>query len=201
MRVKPCLPTLLFAVAVTACGAPPAPAHAPAPATAPATTTAPAPAPPAAAAPSEAEANAAYDAQRWAECARLYEALAATRQGRAREHAVYNAACCHARDGKPDPAFALLDAAVQGGMRDVAHLRGDPDLASLHADPRWARIAAGVERNVKTSRPGSATRRCGASCSRSPTRTSARASRTSRSRTTPPCATRSRRSIARRRRG
>lgn len=115
-------------------------------------TPAPAPAPaPAARAPErvdESGAHAAYEAKQWNRCAQLFEALAAQREGRELEDALYNAACCHARDGKSDRAFVLLDRLVRAGMRHLEHTRTDPDLESLHADPRWPPLLAAIEHNV-----------------------------------------------------
>jgi hypothetical protein len=74
---------------------------------------------------------AAYERKDWATCAALFEqALSA-----------YGAASCHAQAGHRDPAFAALARAIDGGLRDQ-DLATDPDLASLHADPRWQRELA-----------------------------------------------------------
>lgn len=70
---------------------------------------------------------AAYDAKQWPSCGALLDQAADW----------YNAACCHALGKQPDRAFASLGRAVDEGFRDGAHLANDPDLASLHADPRW----------------------------------------------------------------
>ena len=73
----------------------------------------------------------------------MFEALA-ERPGANRD-ALYNAACCHARDGKPDRAFAMLERAIAGGFRDVDHMQRDPDLASLRTHARWPATIAAVE--------------------------------------------------------
>ncbi|MEW6744140.1 MAG: hypothetical protein AB1486_15415 [Planctomycetota bacterium] len=52
----------------------------------------------------------------------------------------YNLACSLARVSRPDEAFASLDRAVRLGYRDVAHLRRDPDLASLRGDARFVEL-------------------------------------------------------------
>lgn len=59
--------------------------------------------------------------------------------------AAYNLACAHALLGHPDEAFAALDRAVGYGFKALAQLDGDPDLASLRADPRWAGLRERVE--------------------------------------------------------
>jgi hypothetical protein len=88
----------------------------------------------------------AYDRNEWKSCAVLFE------------HAgeFYGAACCLARNGEIDPAFAMLGRAIDGGYHDGGFER-DPDLVSLHADPRWkpavARVAAQVAAYRKTLNP------------------------------------------------
>ncbi|MCA8924405.1 MAG: tetratricopeptide repeat protein [Planctomycetes bacterium] len=65
------------------------------------------------------------------------------------EVAWYNLACTYARWGRSDEAFAHLEAAASRGFVDVKHIREDPDLTSLHDDPRFEalleRLAAGSE--------------------------------------------------------
>ena len=63
--------------------------------------------------------------------------------------AAYNLACAHALLGHPDEAFAALDRAVGLGFRGLAQMEGDPDLASLRADPRWAPLKEKVEAAVQ----------------------------------------------------
>ncbi len=96
----------------------------------------------------EADALAAYEAKQWARCAELYGALADQTTGRQQEGAAYNGACCHARAGDADRAFALLDRAVAAGLKDVGHVQQDADLESLRADSRWAPMIAKIEGNV-----------------------------------------------------
>lgn len=99
---------------------------------------------------SEAEAETAYTAKQWAKCGELYDALAAQETEAPRQAAaLYNGACCFARDGKADRAFALLDRSIDKGLKNVAHTSQDEDLASLHTDPRWTASIAKIERNVK----------------------------------------------------
>ena len=52
----------------------------------------------------------------------------------------YNLACSYAVLGMVDPAFAALQRALELGYRHLAHARRDPDLKSLHRDPRFARL-------------------------------------------------------------
>jgi hypothetical protein len=85
---------------------------------------------------------AAYEAGHFAESSRLL--------ARAAEFALdptpslYNAACAAALAGDPEAAFAHLGAA-RPGLRDAARLGSDPDLDSLHADPRWPAVLAAAE--------------------------------------------------------
>jgi hypothetical protein len=97
----------------------------------------------------EATAQAAYDRRQWPQCATLYETLATQETAARQEAALYNAACCHARDGKPDRAFAILDRLVVAGIKSIDHVQQDEDLASLRTDARWSKLIAGMEGNVK----------------------------------------------------
>jgi hypothetical protein len=111
------------------------PARTPAPATTTAAPTAPPPAPALTAierSALKAQGTAAYERKDWPTCAHLFE--------QSLDH--YDAACCHAQDGKPDAAFAQLALAIDTDFRNQAHLEKDPDLAPLHADPRWQREVA-----------------------------------------------------------
>lgn len=55
---------------------------------------------------------------------------------------VYNLACLYAMAGKIDEALALLSEAVEKGFHDYVWMGRDPDLASLHADERFAALRA-----------------------------------------------------------
>jgi tetratricopeptide (TPR) repeat protein len=52
----------------------------------------------------------------------------------------YNLACSFAVLGMTDPAIAALQRALELGYRHLDHLRRDPDLKSLHHDPRFIRL-------------------------------------------------------------
>jgi tetratricopeptide (TPR) repeat protein len=52
----------------------------------------------------------------------------------------YNLACTYAVLGMTDPALASLARALDLGYRHFKHLLRDPDLAALHADPRFHRL-------------------------------------------------------------
>jgi hypothetical protein len=74
----------------------------------------------------------AAGAQDYRACATAYEALAAPTGNDA-----YNHACCLAQLGAKDAAFERLQFAIDHGFTDLAHASTDPDLTSLHDDPRW----------------------------------------------------------------
>lgn len=52
----------------------------------------------------------------------------------------YNLACARARMGHTAPALEALQRAVEAGYADLAHLRSDPDLESLHGEEGYRRI-------------------------------------------------------------
>ena len=52
----------------------------------------------------------------------------------------YNLACSYAVLGMIEPAFGSLQRALEVGYRHLDHIRRDPDLKSLHHDPRFARL-------------------------------------------------------------
>lgn len=91
-------------------------------------------------------AQAAYTGGRYAEAAALYEQAAAAGVPQA-EGALYNAACSAARLGETDEAFRLLHAATDAGWLWGPHTATDPDLASLHGDPRWVHALAAIATN------------------------------------------------------
>lgn len=86
------------------------------------------------------EANAANERKDFAACAASYEKVLA--QPGAMPPDAYNAACCAAKAGKPDDAFAYLKRAVAMGAKPDAQWDQDADLASLRSDPRWAELRA-----------------------------------------------------------
>ncbi len=61
----------------------------------------------------------------------------------------YNLACTQAQRGQTEAAFKSLERAIERGFRDAAHVRADPDLVSLRADPRFERLA----RQAETAKP------------------------------------------------
>jgi tetratricopeptide (TPR) repeat protein len=88
------------------------------------------------------QAEAAYEAKDYAASAALYDQAAESG-----EHAkgfYYNAACANALAGRKDRAFSLLELAIAKGYSNLMSLGGDPDLASLRAEPRWQALLGEV---------------------------------------------------------
>ena len=79
-----------------------------------------------------AKARRAYADKDYARCAELLAQIASPDAGIAYDHA-----CCLALAGRKDDALARLREAMDAGFKDLAHLEADPDLVSLHDDPRW----------------------------------------------------------------
>ena len=55
---------------------------------------------------------------------------------------LYNLGCAYALLGRADEAFERLGRAADAGYADRRQYEGDPDLAALRADPRWAGLLA-----------------------------------------------------------
>jgi|GEM_PF-386941 len=92
-------------------------------------------------------ANAAYQTRDYTTCAGLFAEAAGGAAGRQAASDHYNAACCSALAGDADSAFAALDAAISSGLRDMQNVKVDGDLKTLHTDPRWQGVLAGVRTN------------------------------------------------------
>lgn len=60
-----------------------------------------------------------------------------------RRAALYNLACAHAQKRDRAAALDALTQAVSAGMEDRGHIAHDPDLESLHGDPRFQQLIAG----------------------------------------------------------
>lgn len=97
------------------------------------------------------EAVLAYRAAEWERCAEAFDGLVQGGAGTMID--AYDAACCHARAGHPEQAWPRLGQAVDAGWRDEAHLLADPDLLSLHDDPRWHGIVTRVRANGRVPLP------------------------------------------------
>ncbi|MCC8364289.1 hypothetical protein LK996_14535 [Lysobacter sp. A6] len=90
------------------------------------------------------QAQAAYAAKDYARSADLY--AAAAKAGADTGGVYYNAACSAALAGRGDAAFDFLQQAVDAGWANGKHMAQDSDLASLHADARWAPLIARIDR-------------------------------------------------------
>lgn len=73
-----------------------------------------------------------------------YHKRAAAMKGPNQGTATYNTACALALKGETDAAFEWLDKASAFREIPVAQYKGDPDLASLKADPRFEKVIAAV---------------------------------------------------------
>ncbi|MBK8286327.1 MAG: hypothetical protein IPK97_16435 [Ahniella sp.] len=84
------------------------------------------------------QANRAIADKQWQAAAEAFGAASAVSELDAGQH--YNHACVLALSGSVDRAFTALEAAVNAGYTDRAHIERDPDLAPLRADPRYAAL-------------------------------------------------------------
>ncbi|MCX8156237.1 MAG: hypothetical protein N3J91_07310 [Verrucomicrobiae bacterium] len=55
-------------------------------------------------------------------------------------HGFYNLGCLRARAGQTNEAFALLEAAVERGFNDAAHIERDPDWENIRRAPRFQTV-------------------------------------------------------------
>lgn len=67
-------------------------------------------------------------------------------QGRDEPVVLYNGACFYAMQGDSDRAISLLEKAVQLGWGDAAWMEHDSELHSLHDEPRFKALLAGIDR-------------------------------------------------------
>ena len=82
--------------------------------------------------------HALFAGGRMDESARLGERI--VEAGGADPLVAYNVACAHSRAGRADAALAWLGNAVDQGFADRELLEGDPDLARVRTDPRFAML-------------------------------------------------------------
>ncbi|HPH70232.1 MAG TPA: hypothetical protein PLF40_30990, partial [Kofleriaceae bacterium] len=103
---------------------------------------------------------AAYDQQRFDECAREFQTVADSATSPiVIAKALYSTACCSARAGKPDAAFRALTLSLSLKIPAITdQLAEDEDLHSLHADPRWKAIAAEIATQQAARPPNPALR-------------------------------------------
>lgn len=60
----------------------------------------------------------------------------------------YNNACAYAKADQKDKAFASLERAIQLKFQDIQLLKTDPDLDSLHGDPKFAAAVKKLEKTL-----------------------------------------------------
>jgi len=94
------------------------------------------------------QALAAYHTKQYRESAQCYEDSFKMKAAQPSAGDFFNAACSWALAGEATKAFQNLDRATQAGWDDVAHLKVDSDLTSLHADKRWNPMLHKLEASV-----------------------------------------------------
>ena len=90
------------------------------------------------------QAESAYHAQHYKESVSLYTRALDLLPADDRAGTEYNMACSLALAGDRSAALTTLEAALQDGYADRKNTESDKDLLSLHSDPRWARVLAGM---------------------------------------------------------
>jgi hypothetical protein len=83
---------------------------------------------------------------RYAESEKMFrdviETAEKTNQPATVAEAWYNFACAEAARGRLNEAFADLDQAIQNGRISPGEISADPELKSLHSDPRFDVVLA-----------------------------------------------------------
>jgi len=91
-------------------------------------------------------ADSLYETKNYAKAGLLYLRSAQREEYKTlKQSEYYNAACCYALSGKADSSFILLRLSVKNGYKNVAHLKEDTDLGSLHALPQWPEIVNSIK--------------------------------------------------------
>ena len=63
-----------------------------------------------------------------------------------RKRVYYDAGCCYSLIGQPEQAFKYLTLAVKTyGYNNLDNITNDPDLKSLHPDPRWKPLVGSIK--------------------------------------------------------
>ncbi len=83
-------------------------------------------------------ANAAYQAARYNEAARLY--LTALEHDITNSNDIYNLACCYGLLKQDSLAAAYLKRAFRAGFDDIGHVKQDPDFDSVRTRPAFAAV-------------------------------------------------------------
>ena len=90
------------------------------------------------------QAESAYRAQHYSESVALYIRSLPLVSENERAGTEYNMACAQALAGDRGEALTTLEDAVKDGYVDRKGTETDKDLVSLHADPRWSSVLAGM---------------------------------------------------------
>jgi tetratricopeptide (TPR) repeat protein len=72
----------------------------------------------------------------------VIETAEKTNQPATAAEAWYNFGCAEAARGRSDEAFADLNRAIENGLISPGELSADPELKSLHSDPRFEDLVA-----------------------------------------------------------
>jgi hypothetical protein len=64
----------------------------------------------------------------------------------------YNFACAEAARGRPDEAFADLNHAIENNLISPGEISADPELKSLHSDPRFDALVTRVRETTSARR-------------------------------------------------
>lgn len=102
-----------------------------------------------------AKADSLYEAKKYKESGKAYNAAFAVIGGRGFSSDKYNAACSWSLAGVKDSAFVhLLFLAQKKEYKEYGHLTIDPDLKNLHTDKRWKEVLAQVKKNKDKAEEG-----------------------------------------------
>ena len=92
------------------------------------------------------KADSLYLAKNYAQAGACYLDQAQHQQFRQfKREDLYNASCCYALAGKSDSAMTLLRLAIQNGYKNIAHIKEDTDLSSLHQRSDWGPLITPLE--------------------------------------------------------
>src|SRR5688572_21147581 len=92
------------------------------------------------------EAAAQYTSKNYGQSLKLYEKAFKLKRNNATD--LYNAACSAALAGNSKKALQYLDLAAENNWTEVAHLKTDSDLNSLHSKKEWPKLVANLEEKV-----------------------------------------------------
>jgi hypothetical protein len=94
------------------------------------------------------EADSLYNAKQFQASALAYSEAFRSNGWKATINDRYNAACSWALANRPDSSFFHLNRiATKANFSNYQHITSDPDLHSLHQDPRWTSLLEIIRRN------------------------------------------------------